>query len=47
MFSNAENLVKIGPVTVVVEIFCGNADFCRLVRKKCSCYPHNLWGLLD
>ena len=40
--TNAENVVKIGPV--VVEIFGGICRFLPSRPKRWSCYPHNLWA---
>jgi len=38
----AERLTKIG--LVVAEIFGRICRFLPSRQKRCSCYPHNLWG---
>jgi len=41
MPTNAENVVKIGPV--IIEIF-GICRFLPSRPKRCSCYVSNLWS---
>ena len=41
MSTNADNLVKIGPI--LSEIFGAICPFLLCRPKTFSCYPHNLW----
>jgi len=42
MSTKAEKMVEIG--VVAAEIFGRICQFLPSRPKRCSCYPHNLWG---